>query len=208
MVAANASGRPRANTGDHERDVGQMRAAAVRVVQDVDVALAHASRAGTRRACGRCTGIRVARWIGIAQACASVSPLQREQARGSVEPLLHDRREGALEQRQLHLVGDAVELVADHLERDRDRAPGLRRDAGEAGLVTCGTCQLLFCSSTRLPPASTGPPARLDQGGRVGLLDDRRAAEGVARRQRGAVVDRGLDGLAGAGAAGYGAERP
>jgi hypothetical protein len=44
--------------------------------------------------------------------------LQREQTGGGVEPFLHDWREGALQEGELHLVGDPVELVPRHLHGD------------------------------------------------------------------------------------------
>src|SRR6185503_6599955 len=45
--------------------------------------------------------------------------LDVEEGGGGVEPFLHDRRGRALEERQLHLVGDGVEAVPEHLEQDR-----------------------------------------------------------------------------------------
>ena len=55
----------------------------------------------------------------MAAACAMVSPADVEERRRGVEAFLDDRRGRALEQRQLHLVGDGVEPVAQHLEEDR-----------------------------------------------------------------------------------------
>src|SRR4030095_7067531 len=48
-----------------------------------------------------------------------------EQARRSVEALLDDGREGTAKQRRLHLVGDAVELVANDLGGDGVEGFGL-----------------------------------------------------------------------------------
>src|SRR5215472_11141923 len=45
--------------------------------------------------------------------------VEREQARRRVESFLDDRRERAAQQRRLHLVGDAVELVAGDVDGDR-----------------------------------------------------------------------------------------
>src|SRR5262249_28081877 len=43
----------------------------------------------------------------------------REQAGRRVEPFLDDGREGTAQQGRLHLVGDAVELVANDFDGDR-----------------------------------------------------------------------------------------
>src|SRR5262249_48229810 len=74
--------------------------------------------------------------------------LQGEQAGGSVEALFYDRRARAFEQRQLHLVGDAVELVTHHLDGDRIERRCLPR---------IRLHQLFVRSSTRLPTRSTRP---------------------------------------------------
>ena len=63
-------------------------------------------------------GINVARWIGIEQLCAERRAVEREQARRGVEPFLDDRRERAAQQRRLHLIGDAVELVSGNVDGD------------------------------------------------------------------------------------------
>ncbi len=122
-------------------------------------------------------GVSAPRWIGTASACASVSPRSGEQRGGGVQPFLDDRREGAAHQRELHLVGDAVQLVAHHLQRDRID-PCMRQ---------------LRCRAAACRCRSTVPrPAGLHQRGGVGLLDDRRAGEAPCRRgMRGAIEDRG-----------------
>ena len=127
-------------------DVGQVRAAGVGVVQDVDVAVAHAvdgidlEHLGDRRDEGRQmdrdrAGLRERGAVG------------GEQAGGSVESFLDDGREGTAQQRRLHLVGDAVELVANDFDRD-----------GVEGFGLCRGCHGLFPQSAvmiRLPSATT-----------------------------------------------------
>ena len=121
VVAHRAGQRDGAAVGEdrhRERDVGQVGAAVVRVVQEKRVALVHAPR-GERRSTMRCAAnCSAPRWIGMAAAWAMVSPLRVEQRGRGVEALLDDRRGRALEQRQLHLVGDGVEPVAQDLEED------------------------------------------------------------------------------------------
>ena len=91
-----------------------------------------------------------------------------EQGGGGVEALLHDRRRRALEQRQLHLVGDGVEPVAQHLEEDRvDGHQDFRRrrlPASSTSAVTPGgiTVVVSLCSTMAGPArrAPSGRPAR------------------------------------------------
>ena len=113
--------RDHASVGEHRHhdgDVRQMRAAEIGVVEDPDVALAHRlerhvvqqpSHHRRQRAEMHRDGERLRQCLA----------LQREQAGRGVQAFLHDGGEGAAHQRELHLVGDAVELVAQHFERDR-----------------------------------------------------------------------------------------
>jgi hypothetical protein len=67
----------------------------------------------------------VARWIGIEQDCESVVPSAVNRLADASSPFLDDGREGAAQQRRLHLVGDAVELVANDFDRDGVEGFGL-----------------------------------------------------------------------------------
>ena len=113
--------RQRPAAREHRRDDGdvrQVRAAEVGVVHAVDIALLHAFERELDEDAGNARDERgqVDRYRHrLRQGLA----LQREQAGGGIQALLHDRRERAAQQRQLHLVGDAVELVAHHLHGDR-----------------------------------------------------------------------------------------
>ena len=90
-----------------------------------------------------------------------------EERGGGVEALLHDRRRRALEERQLHLVGDGVEPVAQYLEEDRGRwSSASLREAQVAGVV------------------DQGGHAGRDHGGRVVLLDDGGAGQARASGRR------------------------
>ena len=103
----------------HHGDVGQMRAAEIGVVHAVDVARRASPRSETRSRKRATQGISVARWIGIAIACASVSPCSVNRLADASSPSFTIGENELLQQRQLHLVGDAVELVAHHLDGDR-----------------------------------------------------------------------------------------
>src|SRR4030095_6620685 len=86
-----------------------------------------------------------------------------EQARRSVEALLDDGREGTAKQRRLHLVGDAVELVANDFDGD-----------GVEGFGLSLGCHGSFPQSAvmiRVPSAPTGGPQPGPvEGGVVGWL--------------------------------------
>ena len=131
--------------------------------------------------------------------------LHVEERGGGVEPFLHDGRGRALEERQLHLVGDGVQAVAQDLEEDRDRSrrgswrvsgfsgcprpPPRRRRPGGMTVVVSG-CSTIAGPARRAP---TGRRARSKIGrgheaarGEVGAAARRPARRpGVPRRARG-----------------------
>ena len=92
-----------------------------------------------------------------------------EKARRGVEPFLHDRRAGALQQRRLHLLGDDIEAVADHLERDRVEAvaahegrarsrssaapPATRADQPRGRSVVVSSCSMIAGPAIASPAA-------------------------------------------------------
>ena len=90
-----------------------------------------------------------------------------EQRGRRVEALFDDRRRRALEQRQLHLVGDRVEPVAEDLEEDRiDRHQSRRKrrlPASSTSAPTPGgmTVVVSLCSTM------AGPASRAPSGSRV-----------------------------------------
>ncbi len=100
---------------------------------------------------------------------------------GRVEAFLDDGREGTSKQRRLHLVGDAVELVANDFDGDGVKDVFLR-----SWLVPSvgGDDQGAVGDDSRTP-------AGLDKGRRIGLLDDRRAVDLEANRHRRPIVDLG-----------------
>ena len=94
-----------------------MRAAVVRVVQQERVAVAHAlGRKGAHDALGR--ALERAQVDGDGRGLGDGLAADIEERRGGVEAFLDDGRGGALEQRQLHLVGDGLEPVAQHFQED------------------------------------------------------------------------------------------
>ena len=109
-----------------QRDVRQVCPTVVGIVHHVDVALAHLGRRELdehllhHRDQGR-------EMDGDGGGLRDGLPFDREEARGGIEAFLDDRRERAPEQRRLHLVGDAEELVADHLHRDGVELRGVGR---------------------------------------------------------------------------------
>jgi hypothetical protein len=110
--------RPTAREDRHDHSkIREMRAAAVGIVQDIDVTLVHLldgkglDDRGHRRdqrtevdGNGAC----------LREGCT----VEREEARRGVETFFHDWRAGAFQQRRLHLLSDLVEAVPDHLEGD------------------------------------------------------------------------------------------
>src|SRR5687767_13264776 len=76
---------------------------------------------------------------------------RREQARGSIQTFFHDRREGAFQESKLHLVGYALELVADHLGGN-----GVDHLAARCAIHACSSAAGTFSNvNTSVPPAST-----------------------------------------------------
>ena len=162
-------------------DVGQVRAAVVRVVERVHVAALH--RAGVARDHGldrlahRAEVHRHVRRVGD-QVAVGVEEGARE-----VEPLLDVHRVGRVLQLQAHLLGDVHEEVVEDLEQDRidrraDRAPRLARHrALEDEVVERGDAR---------------GPAGLDHRRRVALDDDRRAGDRLARPGTRALDERGV----------------
>ena len=107
--------RPSARKNRHdEGNVREVRPTEVRVVHDVDVALAHLRhrKLSEHRPHDRDEGREV---DGDRGRLGERLALEGEEARRRVEPLLHDGRKRATDQGRLHLVRDAVELVAHHL---------------------------------------------------------------------------------------------
>ena len=104
-----------------------------------------------------------------------------EHGAGEVQALLHVDRVGGVLQRHAHLLGDRHEQVVEDLEHDRigpraDRGlPGERLDAAQQQVIARG---------------ELGLPAGLDHHGGGALGDDRRASDGVARAQVGALEHR------------------
>ena len=169
VVAHRAGERHHAAVGEdryRERDVRQVGAAVVGIVQQEGVAVLHAVRGkGPDDALrGELQRAEVDRDRGRLR--DGLAAGVEERGRG-VEPLLHDRRGRALEERQLHLVGDGVETVAQHLEEDRvDRHRSLRRrrlPASSTSAVTPGgiTVVVSVCSTM------AGPARRAPSGSRA-----------------------------------------
>ena len=125
---------------DRHRDdeIGQMGAAVVRIVHRVDVALA-AVGGRKRFEQTRHRGDEGGHVLRQRDRLREEVTARVEQRRGAVLPFLENDRVGAPEQRRLDLSRDAVEAVADHLQRDRVET---FHDAPPA------------CVTTRLPAAS------------------------------------------------------
>ena len=154
-------------------DVGQMRAARdERIVGDEDVALADV-RSGTLASSVFIRPIIEPRWIAQRILGLHDQPPARIDDRGRmVVPLLDVGRVRALHQRDEGLVGDRLQAVRDDLERDRiDAHAAMSTIEVEVGI-------------------DRGAVAGKEQRGRVELLDDRGARDGVAGQQRRAIVDR------------------
>ena len=116
----------------------------------------------------------------------------REHGAGEVEPLLDVDRVGGALQRDAHLLGDGHEQVVEDLEQDRvavraDRdLPRQRLDPIQDEVVARRHLQR---------------PAGLDHDGGGGAADQRRPGDPVARAQRLAGEDGGLERARPAGAA-------
>ena len=102
----------------------------------------------------------------MAAACAMVSPRTLKSAAEASSPSFTIGRGRALEQRQLHLVGDGVEPVAQHLEQDRDRWRG---------------SLMAFSDAQVARRVDGGRVSGRDDGGGVRLLDDGRTRDPGAR---------------------------
>ena len=111
------------NTGVHDGDVGQMRAAVVGRVDGIDVAGPDVALvlADDRLDCAvhRAEMHRHVRRVGDQRAVCV------EDRAGEVEPLLDVHRVGGVLQRHAHLLGDRHEQVVEHLQHHRI---GLRAD--------------------------------------------------------------------------------
>ena len=103
-----------------ERDVGEVRAARVRVVQNVDVVARGVPR---RHRCDR-VGHR-AEVDGDVLGLRDHPPVGREERRRAVAPLLDVRREGGADEHGAHLLCNRPQRAADDLELDfHDRVTG------------------------------------------------------------------------------------
>src|SRR5262249_25543223 len=99
--------------------------AVVRIVQQKRVALAHVIRRKRAHEPSR-SKLKGTKVNGNGRGLRDRLAARVEERGGGVEPLLHDWRRRALEQRELHLVGDGVESVAQHFEQDRIDAVHVR----------------------------------------------------------------------------------
>ncbi len=169
--------------GGHDRDVGQVRAAVVRVVEHIHVAALHGGVAldhGLDRLAHRAQVHRHVRCVGD-QFAVGV-----EERATEVESLLDVHRVGGVLQPQPHLLGDVHEQVVEDLEHHR---VGLGADRMLRGARPHAR-QL-----DRAGPHEPRLPAGLDHGGRVLLGHDRRAVDGRAGLQRFAHIEAGLEPL-------------
>ncbi len=125
--------------GHHHRNVGQVGATVIGVVEGVDVALAHLVapelQDRAHRFAHRAQVDRHVRGIGD-QVAVGV-----EDGTGEVEPLLDVDRVGGVLERDAHLLGDGHEEIVEDLEQDRVglgaqcRALGQRLDALQEQVV-------------------------------------------------------------------------
>ena len=164
----------------HHRDVGQVRAAIIGVVEGVDVALAHLLAAqlqdGAHRFAHR------AQMDGHVRGVGDQVAVGIEDGAGEVEPLLDVDRVGGVLERDAHLLGDGHEQIVEDLEQDR---VGLGAQRGALGQ------RLDALQEQVVVDAHLERPAGLDHD-RGGLAaDQRRAGDPVAGQQRLAPVDPG-----------------
>ena len=160
--------------GSDHGDVGEVGAAVVRVVEDVDVAAADARVALDHHLDRLAHGAQVHRHVRRVGDQAAVGV---EDRAGKVEPLLDvDRVRGGL-QAHPHLFGDRHEQVVEDLEH----APG-RRSCPPGPLAGRAVTR----DSSRSPRSlTTARQPGLDHGGGEFLGDDGRAVDGVPGPQPG-----------------------
>ena len=100
-----------------QRDIREMSAPIVWVVQDVNVARTHRS-GGVDLYDPIDGGDDHAELCRQSRGLCQRSPVGVEESGRSIQRLFDDRRKGTLEQGQLHLVGDDVKAIANDLQRD------------------------------------------------------------------------------------------
>ena len=166
----------RAEHRQHHGDVGQMRAAVVRIVERVDVARPQARAVQAQdRAHALAHGAQMHRHVGrIGDQHAALV----KHGAGKIQALLHVDRIGGVLQRHAHLLGDRHEQVVEDLQHDRI-GPGADRGLPRERL---GAAQQEMIARGEL-----GLPAGLDHHGGGGLGDDRRPLDRIARAQIGAL---------------------
>src|SRR5579883_434208 len=138
-------------------------------------------------------GMSVPRWIGMARACASVSPARVKRLAEASSPSL------TIGEKALRTRVDCISLaMPSSLLRTTSRVTGSK---SLSPLRIGSSLALQQQIAVSEDPAA---PARLDQGRRVVLLDDGGAGDRHAGRHGGTVVDGGRHG----GALGGDADRP
>ena len=164
-----------------DRDVGQVRAAVVGVVQHVDITALHG--AGVLADHGLDALAHAAQVHRHVRRVGDQVALGIEQRAAEIEPLLDVDRVGGVLQLQAHLLGDVHEQVVEHLQQHRvgGGACGVGDGAGLAALQH----QVVQCGEPRLP-------AGLDHGGGVLLGNDGRPGNQVAGAQVLAHHQRGV----------------
>ena len=167
-----------------DRDVGQVRAAIVGVVQRHDVAGLAASRRASGSPCARS---RPSRRDAPAHAAhwPPARPVASKMAQEKSSRSLMFTRERGVLQHRAGLLGDVHEQVVEQLQHHRVGRATASAMRGRA-LLRCGAGPG-GCSARDL-----GGPAGLDHGGGDGLADQGGAGDAVAGAQRLAVEDRGL----------------
>src|SRR5688572_28773746 len=130
-------------------------------------------------------GISVARWIGIAIACASVSPCSVNRLADASSPSFTIG-----ENELLSRVNSISLAIPSSLLRTTSTVTG--SSVWVESNIPCPSIGRAFEHevAVRIDAAA---PARRDERRGVVLLDDRRAFEGIARLQRRAVINRGFD---------------
>ena len=170
----------RRNRGDHGH-VGQVGAAVIGIVEGDHIArlqrLPPQPQHGLHAFAHRAEMDRDMRRVGHQRA------LGVEHRARKIQPFLDVDAERCVLQHRAHLLGDVHEQIVEQLEQHRI---GLRAAGGHAGRARFGAPQQQVIEIGHL-----GAPARLDDRGRVGLADQRRSGDPVARPQIAAVEDRG-----------------